>query len=287
MRRPGTPAESKRTATASPDERMKWRATGASAREGGDGCRGQGGGVLLVVELEQRLGMDALAGDQGREILEQHDPVREGRAVAAAQAQGAERRGGRGADGTLAGRLAVEGEVVQDGEAVVGVQDEVDLDAGAGGHALEDAAAGEGRILGAAPGAVPLEEGAATVAAHRDRGGHRRSATSVDGGVVAIEREGARPEVDRLPGAPGAGVGHLRLEPQAVGELEVDDGMGAVVGDAVDLGRALRLDRRDPQRLGPDGERRGAVGDRDRQGETGMAEAAALDAAARSCSSCR
>ena len=37
-------------------------------------------------------------------------------------------------------------EVVQDGEAVVGVEDEVDLDAGAERHALEDAAAGEDRV---------------------------------------------------------------------------------------------------------------------------------------------
>ena len=76
---------------------------------------------------------------------------------------------------------------MQDGEAVVGVQDEVDLDAGAGGHAFEDAAAGEGRIAGAPAGAVPLEEGAVAVAGHRDRVGHGGQALRWMRGVVAVD----------------------------------------------------------------------------------------------------
>ncbi len=107
--------------------------------------------------------MGAAAGDQRGEVFEEHHRVVGGLAGVVAEAKGAEGRGGGGADRAVAGGLGVEGEVVQDGEAVVGVEDEVDLDAGARGHALEDAPAGEDRVGGAAAGAVPFQIGAVAV----------------------------------------------------------------------------------------------------------------------------
>ena len=62
--------------------------------------------------------------------------------------------------------------IVEDGEAIAAMDDEIDLDAGAKRHALENAPAGEHRIGGAAPPAVPFEEGAVTIAGHRNRVAH-------------------------------------------------------------------------------------------------------------------
>ena len=132
--------------------------------------------------------MGAAPGDQRREILEQHHPVRDRVPSLPRRRRVAERAAEAWRDRAGAGRLALERQVVQDGEAVVGMQDEVDLDAGPERHALEDAPAGEDRIGGAAAGAVPLEEGAVAVAGHRDRVGHLRSAAAVDRDVVAVER---------------------------------------------------------------------------------------------------
>ena len=92
----------------------------------------EGGGVLLVVELQQRVGVGAVAGDQRGEVLEQHHLVgdaarRHCRGGGGARSVG----GGGGAHRAGAGGLAVERQVVQHGEAVVGVDHEVDLDAGA------------------------------------------------------------------------------------------------------------------------------------------------------------
>ena len=62
--------------------------------------------------------------------------------------------------------------VVQHRKTIAAVDHEIDLDAGAERHALEDATAGEHRIGGAAARAVPFEEGAVTVARHRYRIAH-------------------------------------------------------------------------------------------------------------------
>jgi hypothetical protein len=59
---------------------------------------------------------------------------------------------------------------VQHREAFVGVEDEVDLDACAGGHAFEDAASGEDRVGRAPAGAVPLQGGAVAVVEDGDGG---------------------------------------------------------------------------------------------------------------------
>ncbi len=55
-------------------------------------------------------------------------------------------------------------EIVQDGETLIGVHDEVDLDTGADPHGFEDARRREFGIGRLAPGPVPLEKGPVTIA---------------------------------------------------------------------------------------------------------------------------
>ena len=81
-------------------------------------------------------------------------------------------------------------------------------------------------------------------------------------------------------GLPGAGVGDHRLQPQPVGELDVDDGVGAVVGDAVD-GRRRRALRpgRSPSASGRTARVAGPSATGTGEGEAGVAEGAARDRA--------
>ena len=64
--------------------------------------------------------------------------------------------------------------------AVVAVNDQIDLDAGAERHAFEDAPAGEHRIGGPAPGAMPFEAGPVTVAGQSERDRSCSAARPVD-----------------------------------------------------------------------------------------------------------
>ena len=106
---------------------------------------------------------------QGAEVLEQHHLVRDRGTVVAPKVQCAELVGRVGDRAPLPRRLARDRRVVvQDGKAVILVDDKIDFDAGAERHAFEDAPAGEDRITDTAAGAVPFEEGAVTVADHRN-----------------------------------------------------------------------------------------------------------------------
>ena len=96
-----------------------------------------------------------------------------------AQAQAAQVGGSRLAHEPVAVGGSVERQVVEDGEAAVGVDDEVDLDAGADGHGLDDAGGGEGDVVSAPVCPMPLEDGAPAV--HDDVG---RSRSPWQGGAA-------------------------------------------------------------------------------------------------------
>ena len=210
--------EQPRPTSASPDERMKcarhrrrarrrrWRRRAGVERRG----------VLLVVELQQRLGMGAVAGEQRGEVLEQHHRVGDRRAVVVAEA---ERRGasaaGRRAHRARAGGLARR--------------------ASRSCSTAKPSSAWTTRSTSTlAPSAMPsrmrrpVKTG--SVARRRARchlrkvrwpsrvteiGSVMLSGAPVDRGVVAIERRRrAAARSTGLPGRPGAGVGDHRLEPQ-------------------------------------------------------------------------
>ena len=154
MRRPGTAAarQPDRLGVAGREDEVRAPPAPSAPAKVATARGVSGGVVLLVVELEQRLGVERRrrAIRAARSSSSMHRVGDRGAGVVA-QVEGPERRRrGVARTGPRAGGLAVEGQVVQDGEAVVGVDDEVDLDAGAERHALEDAAAGEDRVGGAA-----------------------------------------------------------------------------------------------------------------------------------------
>ena len=153
------------------DEVARHRREGAG--EGGDGAGGQGGGVLLVVELQQRLGVGAVAGDERREILEQHDAVGKGVAGVVAEAERAERRRrgwrGRGPGRSSRGRGSRSCRTAKPSSAWRTRSTSTLAPAAMPSRMRRPVKAGS---AGAAAGAVPLEEGAVAVAGHRDRGGH-------------------------------------------------------------------------------------------------------------------
>ena len=59
---------------------------------------------------------------------------------------------------------------------------------------------------------------------------------AIDDGIVAIGGDSPCNKVDRLPRGIRPRVRHHRLEPDTVGEIEIDDRVGAVVGDPVNPG---------------------------------------------------
>jgi hypothetical protein len=135
------------------------------------------GHVLLEVELQERVAVRRVAPEFGAKVFEEHDALGQDAPVVRAQVQGAEGRRVGGADGAGAGRLLLERQVVEDGHAAAAVDDEIDLHARARAHAFEDAGAGEHRVIGPAPRAVPFEPGAVAVAFEVERIAHQERQT--------------------------------------------------------------------------------------------------------------
>src|SRR5690606_3897525 len=120
--------------------------------------------VFLEVELQQRVGMWRVFGQEIAEVLEQQDPVGQGRAIIAAQVEPAERLGTGIPHETRTGGFAVKALVVEHGAAMVGMDDQVDLDAGPEPHGFENALGREDWIGALAAASMPCEPGAVAAA---------------------------------------------------------------------------------------------------------------------------
>ena len=194
------------------------------------------GHVLLVVELEQRVA-DAARSAPAAAQRSSSSITRSGSGAPSLPRRWrrAQRRGVGGADRAGAGRLALERQVVQHGHAVVAVDHEIDLDAGAERACLRGCGA-------------RVNTGSAArrrARCHLSQVRWPSRSTKIGIGHVRLADDRARCR-DRRRRARARGrrpgprevvrIGDHRLEADAVGEVQVDHGVRAVVGDAVDAG---------------------------------------------------
>ena len=164
------------TASASPERQDHVpRHRRDTRREVGDGARIERGCVLLVVELQQRLGVQARP---WRAAPHRSSSSITGSSIGApslsrscSARSSAARCRRRPRPLPVVSRPSVRS--CSTAKPSSRVDDEIDLDAGAERHALEDALAGEHRIAAPAAGAVPLEEGRCPLRVIDDRVGHR------------------------------------------------------------------------------------------------------------------
>ncbi|MNS82453.1 hypothetical protein D3C72_1161990 [compost metagenome] len=113
--------------------------------------------------------MHGLVREQGAEVFEQHHLRSDRLAAIVAQVKLTQRSGGCVAHSAGAGGFPFQRPVMQNGAAVIGMNDEIDFDARTKAHRLDDALAGEDRIAGVSAGAMPFEPGPVAVAFDKDR----------------------------------------------------------------------------------------------------------------------
>ena len=106
--------------------------------------------VFLEIELEQGVGMNGALGKQGAKVFEQHYLRIDGQAVIVAQVELTQGGGGCVAHPAGAGGLPLQRPVMQNGAAVIGMNNEIDLDACTEPHRLDDTLAGKDWIVSAA-----------------------------------------------------------------------------------------------------------------------------------------